>query len=165
MQTLLLVRHAIAEERGSAWPDDTVRPLTQKGEVRMRQIARRLKALGETADVVVTSPLKRAKDTALILMREWSSSSDVETLDALAPGHTPAQTMAAVAEEASKKSIAVVGHEPDLGHFAAWLIGAKHPLQFKKGGVARIELESISRPREGQLIWLATPRLLRRGKL
>jgi phosphohistidine phosphatase len=164
MQTLLLVRHAIAEERGSAWPDDTVRPLTQKGEVRMRQIARRLKALGETADVVVTSPLKRAKDTALILMREWSSSSDVETLDALAPGHTPAQTMAAVAEEASGKSLALVGHEPDLGLFAAWLIGAKQPLPFKKGGVARIELESISRPREGQLIWLATPRLLRRGK-
>jgi len=161
MQTLLLVRHAIAEERGSAWPDDTVRPLTQKGEVRMREIARRLKALGETTDVVVTSPLKRAKDTALILTREWRSSSEVEAIDALAPGHTPAQTMAGVAEEASGDSIALVGHEPDLGQLAAWLIGAKHPLLFKKGGVARIDLESMSRPREGQLIWLATPRLLR----
>jgi phosphohistidine phosphatase len=164
MQTLLLVRHAIAEERGSAWPDDTVRPLTQKGEVRMRQIARRLKALGETADVVVTSPLKRAKDTALILMREWSSSSDVEEIDALAPGHTPAQTMAAVAEEMTGDRIALVGHEPDLGQFAAWLLSAKQPLLFKKGGVARVDLESLSRPREGQLIWLATPRLLRTRK-
>ncbi len=163
MQTLLLVRHAIAEERGSAWPDDTVRPLTQKGEIRMREIAHRLKAIGETADVVVTSPLKRAKDTALILMREWRSSSDVEAIDALAPGHTPAQTMSAVADEATGDSIAVVGHEPDLGHFAAWLIGAKQPLMFKKGGVARIDLESISRPREGQLIWFATPRLLRKS--
>src|SRR6187551_608343 len=85
MQTLLLVRHAIAEERGSAWPDDTVRPLTQKGELRMREIARRLKAIGETSDVVVSSPLKRAKDTALILKRVWSKSSDVEEVDALAP--------------------------------------------------------------------------------
>ena len=164
MQTLLLVRHAIAEERGPAWPDDTVRPLTQKGEVRMREIARRLKALGETADVVVSSPLKRAKDTALILMREWSKSSDVEAIDALAPGHTPAQTMAAVAEEATGDRIAVVGHEPDLGQFAAWLIGAKQPLLFKKGGVARIDLDAISRPREGRLIWFATPRLLRKAK-
>ena len=57
-----------------------------------------------------------------------------------------------------------VGHEPDLGQFAVWLIGAKQPLQFKKGGVARIDLESLSRPREGQLIWMATPRLLRTRK-
>ena len=164
MQTLLLVRHAIAEERGPAWPDDTVRPLTRKGEVRMREIARRLKAAGETAEVVVSSPLKRAKETALILMREWSSSSDVEVVDALAPGHTPAQTVAALAEEATGDRMALVGHEPDLGQFAAWLIGAKQPLLFRKGGVARIDLESLSRPREGQLIWLATPKLLRRGK-
>jgi phosphohistidine phosphatase len=162
MQTLLLVRHAIAEERGPAWPDDTVRPLTQKGEVRMREIARRLKALGETSDVVISSPLKRAKDTALILMREWSKSSDVEEVDELAPGHTPAQTIKAVAAEATADRIALVGHEPDLGQFAAWLIGAKQPVPFKKGGAARIDLESLSRPREGRLIWLATPRLLRR---
>lgn len=164
MKTLFLVRHAIAEARGPAWPDDTVRPLTKKGEVRMREIARRLKALRETSNVVVTSPLKRAKDTALILMREWSSSSDVEEIDALAPGHTPAQTMAAVVEEMTGDRIAVVGHEPDLGEFAAWLISAKEAVPFKKGGVARIDLESLSKPREGQLIWLATPKLLRRGK-
>lgn len=164
MQTLLLVRHAIAEERGAAWPDDTVRPLTQKGELRMREIARRLKALGETSEVVISSPLKRAKDTALILTREWSKSSDVEEVDALAPGHTPAHTMAAVAAEATGDRIAIVGHEPDLGQFAAWLIGAKQPVPFRKGGVARIDLESLSRPREGQLIWLATPRLLRTKK-
>ena len=163
MKTLLLVRHAIAEARGPAWPDDTIRPLTKKGEVRMREIARRLKALGETADVVVTSPLKRAKDTALILMRAWSSSSDVEELDALAPGHTSAQTMAAVADEVTGDRIALVGHEPDLGQFAAWLIGAKHPVPFRKGGVARIDLEDLARPREGQLVWLATPKLLRKA--
>jgi len=162
MQTLLLVRHAIAEARGPEWPDDTVRPLTKKGEVRMREIARRLKAIDETAEVVVTSPLKRAKDTALIVMREWNSSSDVEEIDALAPGHTPTQTLAAVAEEATGDRIALVGHEPDLGQFAAWLIGAKQPVLFRKGGVARIDLKSLSRPHEGQLIWLATPRLLRK---
>ena len=161
MQTLLLVRHAIAEPRGSEWPDDSIRPLTRKGKARMREIARRLMAIGETSDVVLSSPLKRAFDTARILTEEWTSSADVEVLEALAPGETPAKTIAAVAEKATGARVALVGHEPDLGELAAWLIGAKQPVPFRKGGVARIDLESLSRPREGQLVWLATPKLIR----
>ena len=163
MQTLLLVRHAIAEERGPSWPDDTLRPLTKKGVARMREIARRLQDIGETADVIASSPLKRAMDTALILARQWKMSSDVETIKAMAPGHTPSATIAAIADKASDQRIAVVGHEPDLGQFAAWLIGAKQPVPFKKGGVARIDIETLARPREGRLVWLATPRLLVEG--
>ena len=160
MQTLLLVRHAIAEERGPAWPDDDLRPLTKKGIARMREIARRLKDVGETADVIASSPLKRAMDTALILVTEWKVPTGVQTVKALAPGHTPSATIAAIADEPSDQRIALVGHEPDLGQFAAWLIGAKRPIPFKKGGVARIDVEALARPREGQLVWLATPRLL-----
>jgi phosphohistidine phosphatase SixA len=55
----------------------------------------------------------------------------------------------------------LVGHEPHLGELAAWLIGAKQLVPFRKGGAARIDLESLSRPREGRLIWLATPKILR----
>jgi phosphohistidine phosphatase len=160
MQTLLLVRHAIAEERGPAWPDDNLRPLTKKGIARMREVARHLQEVGETADIIASSPLKRAMETALILAREWKVSTDVETIKALAPGHTPSATIAAIAEEASDKRIALVGHEPDLGQFAAWLIGAKQAVPFKKGGAARIDIETLARPREGQLVWLATPKLL-----
>jgi phosphohistidine phosphatase len=161
MQTLLLVRHAIAEERGAAWPDDAGRPLTARGIARMREIAQRLVAIDEACDVIVSSPLKRALDTARILVGEWGTSSDVVLIDALAPGHTPAQALAAVAEEATSARVAVVGHEPDLGELAAWLIGAKQSVPFKKGGVARIDLESLARPREGRLMWLATPKMLR----
>jgi phosphohistidine phosphatase len=160
MQTLLLVRHAIAEERGPAWPDDGLRPLTKKGIARMKAIARRLKEIGETADLIVSSPLKRAMDTALILASEWRLASGVEELKSLAPGHAPRETIGAIAGEASDQRIALVGHEPDLGQFAAWLTGSKLPLPFRKGGVARIDLETLERPREGQLVWLATPKLL-----
>ena len=164
MQTLLLVRHAIAADRGPEWPNDDERPLTKKGEDRMRAIARRLEAMGETADLIVSSPLKRAIDTARILEREWKPLSAISVIDALSPGHEPADTIEAVIAEAIRPRIALVGHEPDLGELAAWLIGAKQPVQFKKGGVARIDLESVSRPREGELRWLATPRmLLQRG--
>ncbi|MEO6221636.1 MAG: phosphohistidine phosphatase SixA [Vicinamibacterales bacterium] len=161
MQTLLLVRHAIAEERGSAWPDDDVRPLTKRGRSRMREIADRLQAMRETSDVIVSSPLTRALDTARILREQWQTEADVELINALAPGHTPAETIVAVAKAASDERIVLVGHEPHLGELAAWLIGAKQLVPFRKGGVARIDVETLSRPREGQLIWLATPKMLR----
>lgn len=161
MQTLLLVRHAIAQERGPAWPADDLRPLTEKGESRMRGIATRLQAIGEAADVILSSPLTRALETARILKDEWESPSDIDVVKALAPGHTPAETMAAVAKAASDERIVLVGHEPHLGELAAWLIGSKQFVPFRKGGVARIDMETLARPREGQLIWLATPKMLR----
>src|SRR5262245_12410066 len=130
MQTLLLVRHAIAEERGPDWPDDGLRPLTRKGIARMKEVAHRLQEVKETAAVIASSPLKRAMDTALILAKAWTNSEEVQTIKAMAPGHTPSATIAAIAELASDRRIAVVGHEPDLGQFAAWLIGAKQPVPF-----------------------------------
>jgi phosphohistidine phosphatase len=161
MQTLLLVRHAIAELRGPEWPDDSIRPLTNKGESRMREIAARLLKIGETTDVIVSSPFKRALDTARILKEEWGAKGEVAVIENLAPGHTPTQAITEVNKKAKGKTIALVGHEPDMGALAAWLIGAKQPVPFRKGGVARIDLETLSRPREGALIWLATPRILR----
>ena len=61
---LYLVRHGLAEERGDAWPDDTKRPLTDEGISRMRKAARGLARLGVSVEVVLTSPLVRARQTA-----------------------------------------------------------------------------------------------------
>lgn len=161
MLTLLLIRHAIAEPRGEAWPDDAVRPLAKKGIQRMREVAGRLMEIGEVADVVYTSPLVRAVETARILEEEWTPTPEVATLDALAPGHEPGDTMRALARATRAGRIALVGHEPDLGELAAWLTGAHLPLPFRKGGAARIDVESLSHPRGGQLIWLVAPKMLR----
>jgi phosphohistidine phosphatase SixA len=54
-----------------------------------------------------------------------------------------------------------VGHEPDLGRLAAWLIGSREPLTFKKGGVCRIDVAGTAEPRDGVLVWMATPKMLR----
>ena len=161
MTTLLLVRHAIAEARGEAWPDDSLRPLTGKGIARMREIAARLMTLGETADVVLTSPFTRASETAAILFEAWSPLPSVTVIQALAPGNPPEDTMAELAGYSRNARVALVGHEPDLGMLAAWLIGSKLPLPFKKGGVARIDVDLPARPHTGQLVWLATPKMLR----
>jgi phosphohistidine phosphatase SixA len=57
--------------------------------------------------------------------------------------------------------VALVGHEPGLGELAAWLIGARNPLTFRKGGVCRIDVPDQTAGRNGQLVWFATPKMLR----
>jgi len=155
------VRHGVAADRGPAWPDDAKRPLTSKGMSRMRQTVRGLRELGVKVDVVVTSPLVRAKQTAEILVEGLKPAPALNISPALAPGIAPAKMAQALAGFKSSQVIALVGHEPALGEFACWLLGAKAPLPFKKGGVCRIDMPASSPHGSGQLVWLATPRMLR----
>jgi phosphohistidine phosphatase len=161
-RSLFLVRHAIAAERGDKWPDDNERPLTHEGAARMRVVVKGLRALGVGVDVIVTSPLVRAAATAELLARGLTEAPKVITAPALAPGASPAGVAEALEPYGKAHAVAIVGHEPGLGEFAAWLIGARQPLPFKKGGVARIDLaEWPVAARQGTLVWLATPKMLR----
>lgn len=158
---LYLVRHAAAGRRGPAWPDDRLRPLTPDGRRRFRRVVRGIAAHGARIDLVLTSPLVRARQTADLLAAAFGAPRAV-VLPALAPGGTPARVVAALARRRSAaRRIALVGHEPDLGSLAAWLIGAREPLAFKKGGVCRIDVPWPPR-QNGRLVWFATPGMLRR---
>jgi phosphohistidine phosphatase len=161
-RTLYIVRHAIAAERGEKWPDDSERPITHEGAARMRGVVQGLAALQVEPDVVITSPLVRAVETAEILVKGVTSTPRLVTSPAFGPGGSPSGMAGALSSLGKGKSMAVVGHEPGLGEFAAWLLGARHPLPFKKGGVCRIELsEWPPVARGGTLIWFATPKMLR----
>src|SRR5580765_5526743 len=83
---LYLIRHAIAEARGEAWPDDAKRPLTERGASRMRKAARALAKLGVSIDVVLTSPLTRTRQTAEIVAAAFDPRPTVVNVEALAPG-------------------------------------------------------------------------------
>ena len=155
------MRHGIAEERGPRWPDDGKRPLTSKGIERFRQVAAGLHAIDVRIDLVLTSPLVRARQTADLLAAALDPHPPVELTDALAPGASP-RALAAALSRARRARIACVGHEPDLGQLAAHLVGASRPIEFKKGGVCRIDLEAPAGP--GRLTWFASPRLLRRAR-
>jgi len=155
---LYLVRHAIAEERGPRWPDDGRRPLTSKGIERFREVAAGLRAIEARIDLVLTSPLVRARQTADLLAAALDPHPPVEVSDALAPGASP-RALAAVLSRAKRARIACVGHEPDLGQLAAHHVGASRPLELKKGGICRIDLDAPAGP--GRLVWLASPGLLR----
>ena len=159
--SLYLVRHAVAAERGDKWPDDTKRPLTNKGMAKMRLAIRGLDELRVRPALVLTSPLVRAHQTAELLVDGLDSLPDLEVTDALSPGRPPSQVAEVLGGYQKLKEIALVGHEPDLGELAAWLIGAREPLLFKKGGACRIDVASLPPGRNGHLIWFATPRMLR----
>jgi phosphohistidine phosphatase len=159
---IYIVRHAIAADRGADWPDDTKRPLTERGISRFRESVSGLKPLDATIDEIFTSPLVRAKQTADLLAAGVDGRPAVKLLDVLAPGHTPAVVMAQLAKAAKRRRIALVGHEPDLGELAAHLIGARRPLPFKKGGICRIDVAGLSSKPVGALIWFVTPKVLRK---
>ena len=161
LHVLYLIRHGLAEPRGEAWPDDTKRPLTEDGISRLRRSARALARLGVSIDVVLTSPFVRTRQTADIVAAGFSPRPSVVNLDALVPGGVPAALGAELEKHARRPNIAVVGHEPGIGELAAWLIGTRHPLEFKKGGVCRIDLDSLPPRGAGTLRWFLSPKILK----
>ena len=159
---LYLIRHAIAADRGPEWPDDTKRPLTERGIARFKEVVKGLRRLDVTIDEVFTSPLVRAKQTADLLAAGLEGKPPVKVLDALAPGHTSTSVMSNLARVARRRRVALVGHEPELGELAAHLIGAGRAVPFKKGGICRIDVGSLTARRAGALMWFLTPGVLRR---
>src|SRR5436190_10015141 len=158
---IYVIRHGLAEERGDAWPDDSKRPLSEDGVSAMRKSARGLERLGVTIDVVLTSTLVRAKQTAELVAGALNPRPPVSTVDSLAPGGTYQEIVADLEKQTRRKRIALVGHEPGIGEFAARLIGSRHPIEFKKGAVCRIDVDSIPPSGPGDLRWLLPPKILR----
>ena len=82
-------------------------------------------------------------------------------MDALAPGGGHAAVVDELARHARRDRIALVGHEPDMGELAARLIGARKPLDFKKGAICRIDVQALPPTGPGTLRWFVPPRMLR----
>ena len=158
---LYLIRHGVAAERGEDYPDDSKRPLTNAGISRLRKEAKALDALGVAFDHIITSPLVRTRQTADIFAESLKSKPSMSQSDALAPAGTSTAVIQELAKHMRKGRIALVGHEPNIGELAARLIGARMPMEFKKGAICRIDFEVFPPKGIGQLRWFLTPRMLR----
>lgn len=158
---LYFVRHGLAEERGDAWPDDTKRPLTEEGMARLRKAVRGLSRIGVAIDVVLTSPLVRARQTAEIVAGGLDPRPSIVNVDSLAPAGSYAAVLADLEKHSRKSRLALVGHEPMMGELAARLVGSRHPIEFKKGGVCRIDVENLPPAGPADLRWMLTPKILR----
>lgn len=158
---LYLIRHAIAEDPGRR--SDAERALTEEGKSKMIEIARGLAALGVELDLVLTSPLRRARETAEIVAAALGPVP-IEVLSELASGAGAAAGARGLASYLRFESVAAVGHEPDLGELAALLLAGgptSAAIRFRKGGVAALDLDTGARPLRAVLDWLATPKLIR----
>lgn len=158
---LYLIRHGIAEERGDAWPDDTKRPLTEEGTARLRKSARGLVRLGVSFDVILTSPLVRARQTAEAIAAVLDPKPSIVAVDSLSPEGTYAAVSADLEKHARKAHLALVGHEPGIGELAARLLGSRHPIEFKKGAICRIDVDDLPPAGPGDLRWMLPPKILR----
>jgi phosphohistidine phosphatase len=159
---LYLIRHADAlplTEPGL--PQDFERPLSEKGNSQVKWLAGWLQQEAIHLEVVFTSPLVRAQQTAEGLLGEASPAPSLRVCEELAPGGKR-KALAKILRQWGGQSAALVGHMPDLATFAAWLIGSKNAhLDIAKAGVAVISVEDQPRKGSGTLNLLLTPKWLK----
>jgi len=155
---LYLLRHGIPVETRDWKGDDAHRPLSEDGVARMQRQAQALHRLGVELDVIVTSPLVRTVQTAEIVARELGKLSALIKDERLQPGMGLGQLQDILRDHASSGSLMLVGHDPDFTHAVCALAGGAR-LVMKKGGLARLELESTD-SLDASLIWLAPPEML-----
>ncbi len=165
LMEIYLVRHGIASDQEN-YTNDEERPLTNKGLQKTSQVAKRLYQLGLRFDLILTSPLVRARQTAELL-QSAGLSSQIEESSYLAPAsdiHAGLSWLEKWRSQASdSKGLALVGHQPDLGSWAEILVWgeAKEKLSLKKAGVIGLTVpETESLVGRGQLFWLTAPKLM-----
>jgi phosphohistidine phosphatase len=159
---LYLVRHAIAEDSSSSGRDAD-RGLTTNGRGKMRRAAQGLRGLGVRLDLILTSPYRRAVQTAEILASALGGV-EARVLPELAAGAEVEPLLAALRPYRHLEALALVGHQPDLGNFASQIATGSPsvcPLAFKKGAVACFAIPAPRSGLRGDLVWLMTPKQLR----
>jgi phosphohistidine phosphatase len=148
---LYFLRHGEAD-----WPDwkkpDEERPLTKHGKKEMREVAAFLKQVKARPDLIVTSPLPRASQTAEIAAERLKIKCREDKL--LAPGFG-LPDLERLLKRYPEESLMIVGHEPDFSEVISDLTGAS--LKLSKAGIALVELHRSWR--SGRLLWLFPPKI------
>jgi phosphohistidine phosphatase len=162
---LYLLRHGRAVERGDPeFADDSARPLTPQGRRQLRQSCATLRKLKLKFDLILSSPLVRARQTAEIVAAELRCKKPPCFSENLRPGGDRIRLLAELkALGASAEKVLLVGHEPDLGGLICLLVtgktGAGFPL--KKGGLAKLEIGKLRAGQCAALAWLLAPKLMK----
>lgn len=157
---LYVVRHASAGDPRSDPQKDEKRPLDKEGVEQCRQLGRVLAAVRVEVALVISSPLKRATQTAVLLSNEIGHEGKLLLADALRPEANFAAFRALLQQHRKLESVIVVGHNPSISQFASRLISGgqnESCIDLKKGAAAKVEL----RHRGAKLHWCITPKIIR----
>jgi phosphohistidine phosphatase len=156
---LYILRHASAGTRRANPVVDVKRPLDKEGKQQCILVGSFLSALNVQFDRVVSSPLKRALQTASLVGTEAGYESKIEISDALAPEATVQKFQDLVRSLTKYENVLVVGHNPNLTTFFGSLLApsARISTRLRKAAIARVDCTHLP----GTLHWLVDPRILR----
>jgi phosphohistidine phosphatase len=159
---IYVLRHGLAAQRTATSPKaDRDRPLTAKGEKKLRKIAAAMEAMGIAFDLIVSSPCRRASRTAEIVARERRVRSQIQFMDQLLPEAAPRDLIERLGRmHLPPENLLLVGHEPHLsGVISLLLSGTPHlRIELKKGGLCKLSVTSLKPGRQATLEWLLTPK-------
>lgn len=163
---LYLLRHAIAVTRGTeGYDNDADRPLTPKGEKKMYRIAEGMKSLGLSFDLLLSSPILRARRTAEIVAEVFALTKKLRFSENLGTGGDEEDLIRELIDEYSTcNALLLVGHEPDMSALISLLVsgGPEFSVTMKKGGLCKLTTDALQHGRCASLEWLMTPRLFTR---
>jgi phosphohistidine phosphatase len=163
---LYILRHGEAGKRLSSRDKDFDRSLTSAGQKEVEDVSTSLKNLGVMFDYVITSPLRRAHQTAATVSKILRVAKKIETWNELKPEGNRLEMYKKLSQLKEGSTILVVGHEPYLSQMLGDLIFDNYRngdgrLIIKKSGLARIRITSSTPKMKGELRWLLSPKLLK----
>ncbi|MCL4396107.1 MAG: phosphohistidine phosphatase SixA, partial [Chloroflexi bacterium] len=155
---IYFLRHGLAGDRNDWTGDDYDRPLTEEGKERMTRQAATMAKLGLDPDVIVTSPLVRAVQTAEIVARVLKRDDRLVKDDRLGPGFGASELTGILESQPNATSVMLVGHEPGMSETISRLIGGGRVV-CKKASLACVEIPHTASLR-GELVWLYNAKVM-----
>ncbi|MCE5308547.1 MAG: histidine phosphatase family protein [Acidobacteriales bacterium] len=156
---IYLQRHGTAEW-GHTGLRDADRALTGEGIARLKSILKVARAAGVKPSLVLTSPYRRAMETAQLAVDILGYKSEPVRSDALKPMADPRDAWEEIRLHKNEESIYLAGHEPLFGRLTAFLAGAPSlQVDFKKGAIVRIDVDRFGAEPAGILKWMLVPKL------
>jgi phosphohistidine phosphatase len=156
---LYLFRHGIAED-GKPGTPDSERALTEEGKAKVADVVKTARRAGTDPSLIISSPYKRAVETARIAMDLLHYKGDLVRMPALVPHGHPEKVWSELRDYASEDSILLAGHEPLMGHLVSYLLASPGlSIDIKKACMVRIDFESMGAVPHGTLRWMIYPKL------
>lgn len=156
---IYLLRHAIAEDRAPSG-NDADRRLTDEGRDKLRRVLERANSAQVSPSLILSSPYKRALETAEVAARELGYEGKIVRVDCLTPDASPPSVWAEIRTHRDERAILLAGHEPLFSATVAWMLGSTRTMvEFKKAALVRIDVASFGTEPKGVLQWMLTPKL------
>ena len=150
------MRHGVAEDTKSGGRDAD-RRLTEEGREKLRRVLERAHSAGVQPTLILSSPLKRAVETAEIAARELAYEGKILRAEALSPGSSPQAVWEEIRKYRDEKAILLAGHEPLFSATVGWMLGSTRAMvDFRKGALVRIDFDRLGSEPSGVLQWMIT---------